>query len=325
MTIIDTHTHLASPAWLELLTAHGAPPFEVKPIGAGKRAIFANGHVFALLHPDLFERDKRIADMDEAGVDLSIVSLTTPGAIWGEEAFSVRAAVVSNDCLADAQEAHPERLRWIATLPMQYPDAAVRELARACGNGALGVLIGANVDGVPLTDPKFAPVWEEMNRRRLAVTVHPTLPAGAAGMTMADYHLTAMVGFTFDTTLAVARMIYDGFFDRYPDIRFVVPHSGGTAPYLAARFDNGYRILPHCSENIAEPPTAYLGRLYYDDAMARPDAATLCMGICGTAHYIHGSDYPFIPYDRSLQWAKDLDADVRQAVMGENAKALYGL
>ena len=89
--------------------------------------------------------------------------------------------------------------------------------------------------------------------------------------------------------------------------------------------DNGYRILPKCSENISQPPSAFLNRLYYDDAMARDDAATLCMGVCGADHYIHGSDYPFIPYARSLEWAADLDPAVCDAVMGENAKALYGI
>ena len=72
--IIDTHTHLASPEWFELLSSHGLPRFEIKPLGEGKQAIFANGHVFGLLHPNLFERDKRIEDMDEAGVDVSVLS-----------------------------------------------------------------------------------------------------------------------------------------------------------------------------------------------------------------------------------------------------------
>jgi aminocarboxymuconate-semialdehyde decarboxylase len=134
-----------------------------------------------------------------------------------------------------------------------------------------------------------------------------------------------MVGFTFDTSLAVVRMIYDGFFDRYPKIKFVITHSGGTVPYVTNRLDNGYRILPKCSENISQPPSAFLNRLYYDDAMARDDAAALCMGVCGTAHYIHGSDYPFIPYAKSLEWAIDLDPATRDAVMGDNAKALYGI
>jgi aminocarboxymuconate-semialdehyde decarboxylase len=164
-----------------------------------------------------------------------------------------------------------------------------------------------------------------MDRLKTVVTIHPTLPAGAEAMTMENYHLTAMVGFTFDTSLAVVRMIYDGFFDRYPDIKFVITHSGGTVPYVTNRLDNGYRILPKCSENISQPPSAFLNRLYYDDAMARDDAAALCMGVCGTEHYIHGSDYPFIPYARSLEWATELDPAVRDAVMGDNAKALYGI
>ena len=323
--IIDTHTHLASPEWYELLRSHGLPRFEIKPLGEGKQAIFANGHVFGLLHPNLFERDKRIEDMDEAGVNMSVLSLTAPGVLFGGEDISVHAARISNDYLAGAQDAHPDRVRWIATLPMQYPDASITELKRAMANGARGVLICANVDGIPLTAPSFATLWAEMDRLETVVTIHPTLPAGAEAMTMEDYHLTAMVGFTFDTSLAVVRMIYDGFFDRYPNIEFIITHSGGTVPYITNRLDNGYRILPKCSENISQPPSAFLNRLYYDDAMARDDAATLCMGVCGADHYIHGSDYPFIPYARSLEWATDLEPAVRDAVMGGNAKALYGI
>ena len=308
-----------------MLSAHGKPRFEIRPIGEGKQDIFANGTVFGLLHPNLFERDKRIEDMDEAGIDMSILSLTAPGVLFGNKEISIHAANISNDYLAEAQDGHPERLRWIGTLPMQFPDAAVVELKRLIANGALGVLICANVDGTPLTDRSFAPLWEEANRLQTVVTIHPTLPAGADKMTMEDYHLTAMVGFTFDTSLAVVRMIYDGFFDRYPNIKFIITHSGGTVPYVTNRLDNGYRILPKCSENISKPPSEFLNRLYYDDAMARNDAARLCMGVCGIDHYIHGSDYPFIPYARGLEWAQDLEPSVRDAVMGNNAKALYGV
>jgi aminocarboxymuconate-semialdehyde decarboxylase len=325
MTIIDTHSHLASRQWLELLKSHGGPRYDVRPLPGDKLAIFANGHVFALLHPDLFERDKRIADMDGAGVDMALISLTTPGVLWGDEAVSTDAARISNDCLADAAAAHPDRLRWMATLPMQYPEAAAAELRRAHGAGALGALIGANVDGEKLTDPRFAPVWQELDRLALPVTIHPTLPPGAHAMTMEDYHLTAMVGLVFDTTLAIARMIYDGFFDRYPNLKVIVPHSGGTLPYLAARLDNGYRILPACSANIDRAPSEYLSHIYFDDAMSRADAAALAMGVCGADHYLHGSDYPFIPFEQSLQWCEALDADERAAVLGGNAQRLFGL
>ncbi len=325
MPIIDTHTHLASPEWLELMKSHGGPRYTVKPIGGDKQAIFADGGVFALLHPNLFERDQRIADMDSAGVDLSIISLTTPGVIWGSEEISRRAAILSNDYLADAQDSYPERLRWLATLPMQYPDAAVAELERAHGNGAVGVLTNANIDGVALTDEKFAPIWREIDRRGLAVTVHPSLPPGASAMTLDEYHLTAMVGFVFDTTLAIARMIFDGFFERYPGLKIIVPHSGGTLPFITGRLDNGYRILPACSANISQPPSAYLNRIYFDDAMTRADAAALAMGVCGADKYLHGSDYPFIPVDRSLAWADDLAPAERDAVLGGNAQALFGL
>jgi len=324
MPVVDIHTHLASPEWFDLLKKHGGR-YDVREIGEGKIAIFADGHAFGLLHPKLFDRDARIAEMDEAGVDISLLSLTTPGVVWGPQEVSEHAACISNDCLAAAQDAHPDRLRWLATLPMQYPGAALAELTRACDAGAVGVLIGANVDDLPLTDPRFAEIWSEIDRRGLPVIVHPTVPPGAAHMTLDQYHLIAMVGFVVDTTLAAARMIFDGFLDRYPNLKLIVPHAGGTLPYLAGRLDNGYRLLPALSEHISEPPSAYLGRLYYDDALSRSDAIGLCRAVCGDGHLLHGSDYPFVEPGRSLGWTSELKGAEKEAILGGNAAALFGL
>jgi aminocarboxymuconate-semialdehyde decarboxylase len=324
MPVIDIHTHLACPEWFDLLKNHGGR-YDVREIGQGKTAIFADGHAFGLLHPKLFDREGRLAEMDEAGVDISILSLTTPGVIWGGAEVSDHAARISNDCLAEAQDVHPERFRWMATLPMQYPGAALAELQRAVAAGAIGVMVGANVDDVPLTDPQFAEIWAELDRLGLPVVIHPTVPPGAPHMTLNEYHLIAMVGFVVDTTLATARMIFDGFLDRYPNLKLIVPHAGGTLPYLAGRLDNGYRLLPACSENISAPPSSYLARLYYDDALSRADAIGLCKAVCGDGHLMHGSDYPFVEPGRSLGWTSELKGGEKDAILGANAAALFGI
>ena len=114
-----------------------------------------------------------------------------------------------NDDMAAARTAHPERLRWFASLPWQYPDRALPELERAATAGASGVMVLANIDGQPLTDPVYAPIWSAIDARALPVLVHPTAPPGVGAMDMSRFQLTASIGFTFDT---IAR-------DRANDLR----------------------------------------------------------------------------------------------------------
>ena len=163
-----------------------------------------------------------------------------------------------NDDMAAAQTAHPSRLRWFASLPWQYPELALAELDRAHAAGASGVMVLANIGGAPLTDPRSPRSGRRSTRKSLPVLVHPTAPPGVADMDMSRFQLTASIGFTFDTTLAVARMIYDGFFDRYQKLRIIAAHGGGTLPYLIARMDQCFDNIPACREKIARRPCEYL-------------------------------------------------------------------
>lgn len=116
--------------------------------------------------------------MDAAGIDISIVSLTCPNVYWGTEEISCRAARESNDTMAQAQSTYPDRIRWFTSLPWEYPARAIEELDRTCRNGASGVMVLANISGRSLTDPMFAPIWAEIDKRGLPVLVHPqTHPA----------------------------------------------------------------------------------------------------------------------------------------------------
>ena len=177
--------------------------------------------------------------------------------------------------MAEAQRAYPGRIRWFASLPWQYPARAVEELARSCDEGAVGVMVLANIAGRSLTEAAFAPIWAEIDRRGLPVLVHPGEPPGADLMDMGLYDLSWSVGFMFDTTLAITRMIFDGFLDRYPDLRLIAAHGGGTLPYLVGRFEKGDDVeLPERRRMKARPdrlPASHLLRLHH----VRPRRAAL--------------------------------------------------
>jgi aminocarboxymuconate-semialdehyde decarboxylase len=236
-TVIDVHTHCLTETWFELLQAHGGPRYTVRQVGGGLRAIHLDGAPFMTPVPAMFDYDLRLRTMDEVGVDVGIVSLTCPNCYWGGADVSLRAARLMNDDMAAASIAHPDRIRWLASLPWQYPDLARGELERAIAAGASGVMVLANVDGKSLTDAAFESIWQAIDARSLPVLVHPTAPPGVAEMDMVRFQLTASLGFTFDTSLAVARMIYDGFFDRYRGLRIIAAHGGGALPYLVSRRD----------------------------------------------------------------------------------------
>src|SRR5690606_18435980 len=157
--------------------------------------------------------------------------------------------------MAEQQRLRPDRIRWLASLPWQHEQLALDELDRALDAGAVGVMVIANIDGASLTDPRFAAIWRAIDERALPVLLHPAAPQGVREMDLDEYGLVPPVGFTFDTTLAVSRMILDGFFDRYRNLKLIASHGGGTLPYIAARLDRCHEKIPSASAVIAEAPS----------------------------------------------------------------------
>jgi aminocarboxymuconate-semialdehyde decarboxylase len=277
--------------------------------------------------PPMFDYDLRLSTMNDVGVDIGIVSLTCPNCYWGGPEVSLEAAQIMNDDMASARTAHPDRLRWFASLPWQYPDLALTELARACAAGASGVMVLANIDGKPLTDAAFASIWDAVDARALPVLVHPTAPPGVAEMDMARFQLTASIGFTFDTSLALARMIYDGFFERYRKLTIIGAHGGGALPYLISRMDQCYDNIPACREKIARKPSEYLPQIYADAVVFAPEVLALCVNVFGAGNVLYGSDYPHTIGDMPgcLKRVNGLADAARDKVRGENARRVFRL
>ncbi len=327
MAVIDVHTHMLTREYLEFLTTHGGPTYEFKPTRAGQESIWMHGAPFMTLMPEMWDYEARIRDMDKAGVDLAIVSLTCPNAFFGDQATSVRAATMVNESMAEQQRLRPDRIGWFTSLPWQFADLAVLELERTLKQGAAGVMVIANIDGQNLTDPDFAPVWQAIDDKALPVLVHPTAPLGTADMSLDEYGLVPPIGFMIDTTLAIARMILDGFFDRYPNLKIIASHGGGTLPYLAGRLDRCHEKIPACSDVIKEKPSTYLGRIYYDSVVYAADALDLCLKVAGSSNVLYGSDYPHNIGDMKgcLARVNALPSAVAAKVRDGNARRIFNL
>jgi len=327
MKVIDVHTHMLSEAYLGLLKKHGGG-YKLKKVLGGQTGIVKDGAPFMTLMPGMFDYEVRIKAMDAAGVDMAIVTLTSPNVYWGSPKVSLQAARLVNEDMSRRQKEYPDRIRFMCSLPWQHAKLAVAELRRACDElGAVGVMVLANIDGLSLTERRFAPIWREIDRRALPVLVHPSAPPGTAELDVMRYNLIASVGFMFDTSLAVARMIFDGFLERYPSLKLIAAHGGGTLPYIAGRLDICFENMPACRERISNPPSSYLRKIYYDSVVFQQESLELALKVGGAENVLYGSDYPHNIGDMKgcLARVDALPAASRDAVRGGNAQRIFRL
>lgn len=327
-TVIDVHTHMLTTRWLEMLARHGGDYLQYKTNPAtGKMCIFKDGAPFMTPNAAMSDYDLRIRKMNEAKVDVAVVSLTCPNVYFGGPDVSLAAAKDNNDSMAAARTQYPDRIRWFASLPWEYADAAKAELHRAAAAGASGVVVLGNINGKPLTHEQFAPVWRAIDERGLPVFIHPTAPPGVGDMGMDQFNLTPPLGFTFDTSLAVARMVLDGFFDRHTKLRIIAGHGGGTLPYLAGRMDFCWQNHPAAREKISRPPTEYLRQVCADAVLFRKDALDLAISVFGEDNMMYGSDYPHAIGDMTgcLARVNELSGVTRDKVRGRNAERILRL
>lgn len=326
MTVIDVHTHMFTTKWLELLKQEGGQ-YNIQTRPDGQREIFRGNVPVVLPQKGHFDWELRIQHMNEAKVDVNIVSLTCPNVYWGGEEVSVRAAAEANDNVAEAQSRYPDRIRWFTSLPWEYPQRAIEELERSCAKGAVGVMVLANVAGKSLTDPMFAPIWAEIDKRALPVLVHPTDPPGVDLMDMTKFDLSWSVGFMFDTTLAITRMIFEGFFDQYPNLKVIASHGGGTLPYLVGRFEKGDEVELTSRRQMKRKPTEYLRHIYYDSITYDVRSLKYLIEIVGADHVMFGTDWPHWVHDTKGAFANtaQLPQEQMKAVRSANAARLFKL
>jgi aminocarboxymuconate-semialdehyde decarboxylase len=326
MPVIDVHTHMFTRRWLELLREHG-DPYGVQMRPDGKEEVYRADTPVVFPQPGHFDYEERIRAMDAAGIDVSIVSLTCPNVYWGGEEVSCEAARESNGSMSEAQRAHGDRIRWLASLPWEYPGRALDELSRSCDEGAVGVMVIANVAGRSLTDSELEPIWSEIDRRALPVLIHPGEPPGTDLMDMRRYDLSWLVGFMFDTTLAITRMIFDGFLDRYPNLKLIAAHGGGTLPYLVGRMEKGDEVELPERRRMTASPTDYLRRIWYDCITYDLGALRYLISVVGPDRVLFGTDWPHQVHDvvGSLAHTAALPPVQRDGIRGENAQRLFRL
>jgi len=289
---LDLHTHFYTQAYFDNIRESGGD-FSFGTSPTGQTIITHRGARFFGITPPMTNVALRLEAMDRVGIDVQVISLSTPNIFYTDGARQPSVARMMNDTYADLVTKYPKRFKAFASIPMDHPSEALTELHRAIGDLKLnGVILLSNIVGKPLTSPEYRPFFAEANRMKLCIFLHPMLPA--ASEPFKEYVLGPIVGFPMDTTLAVARMCYDGMFKDFPDIRWIIAHIGGAVPYLLERMDSGFRDFAECRVKIDQPPSVYLKQLYYDTVTFNPQNLLLTRDLVGSDHMVMGSDYPHL-------------------------------
>jgi aminocarboxymuconate-semialdehyde decarboxylase len=326
MPIIDFHNHYYPPRYLKALQS-GESAVKVTIDDHGNPLLHYPGD-YNIAVPGQCNLDIREKMLNDHGIDMQVLSLTTPGTHVEVPATAVRLAAMVNDEFAEGIQAKPKRFTALATLPLNDPDASVKELERACRQLRLpGAMLFSNVNGVPLADPRFFPLYEAANDLGTVLYIHPTHPADVQAMT--EFWLMPLVGFLFDTTLAAAHLVFKGVPERFPKIKWALGHLGGAIPYLAERLDRGHRAFRECRVNIQRPPSEYLKHFYFDTVNFDPKAIELAIAFAGVSQILAGSDYahqigsPRLMLE-SIRSLKISEVD-KAAILGGNAARLLRL
>ncbi|MGQ9788769.1 MAG: amidohydrolase family protein [Candidatus Hadarchaeaceae archaeon] len=319
------HAEIITKGYLNRLLKLRAVPRIEKKNGGGYLIFYRNGLAYPF-DEKMYDLSIREKEMERNGIDIQVLGLAMPGVDMFQKNVAVGVAKESNEELSEITQQNPRFLAF-ATIPMKYPDLAVKEMERSVNElGLRGIKIPSNVDGKPLDWHGFYPIYEAAEKLELPLLIHPTTPLMSE--VMMEYGLTTVVGFLFDTTLAVLRLIFGGVLEKYKGLKLILPHAGSIIPYLISRIDHQHNINPDCKEKISKPPSEYFKRIYVDTAQSFYLPAFSCTYQLMTADKIvFGSDYPFVSLEKSVEFIKNLSASdgEKEKILAENAKKLLKL
>ena len=307
---LDVHHHILPPVYVQTLKRLGQDKSGGAPI------------------PD-WSAEQAIALMNSVGIEKAFASISSPGIYFGDQALTTELARQCNEFSARLVGQHPDRYNALGILPLPDASAALTELTYLMDTLALpGVILQASVGEQYQGDPAWEAVYAELDRRGAVVLLHPTTPPGSdvPRLNLPPF----LVEFMIDTTRAIANLIYEGVLERYPNIRWIVAHAGGTAPYLVERFEMGETIMPHLREKAPKGARTYLRQLHYDTTTAaNPTVFGALRTVADTDKILFGSDYPYMqePLIRRTQQGlttyDGFDERTKQAINRDNALRLF--
>jgi predicted TIM-barrel fold metal-dependent hydrolase len=257
-------------------------------------------HPVGGITPPPWSKQAALSFIDDAGIDVALTSISTPGVHTGDSAAARALARRCNEFCAELVRDHPDRYGGFACLPLPDVDSSLDELRYAFEVLHLdGVVLFSNALGVYLGDPRLEPVFAELQRRKAVVFVHPNASPDpvAHALGLPD----SLIDFTADTTRAIAHLHYSNTFARTPDVKYIFSHAGGTVPYLAGRFAvvDEMNVIPGSEDRATAADT--FRSLYWDIALSWSDPVlAILRSVVGIDHVLFGTDYPYLRRDLAV-------------------------
>lgn len=295
--ITDVHAHYYPQRYLELIGRPDLPPRAPAALGGQDMA-------------------ERLGLLDQTGIDTQVLSVSQAQPYLPDAAAAAEAAKVANEEYVGLCDAHRGRFLTFAALPLPHVHQALAEIDRAAAIGpVVGFTIGCSVAGRQLDDPMFEPVFAELDRRGAVVFLHPV--GHEETPWLAGHNLAWLVGAPFEDTAAALRLVLSGFPSRFPGLKFIVPHLGGTVPFLLARV----------SRKGADDIRSGLRAMYYDTVSGSAEALASASRIYGASQLLFGTDYPYCDepqFRHHLSYLNEagLDTDEQDQIAGGTAAAL---
>lgn len=303
---IDLHSHIIPRRIIDAI-ARDPRTFNARIEGEGnnRRVIHDQGYVYPLF-AEFFDPEAKLESMDRKRIDVSVISPAPPMFYyWAGADLALKVAGLVNDGVADMVAANPARLRGMATVPMQHPDAAVAELERVVREyGFKAIEIGTSIEGAQLAEERFRPVLRRAAELGVFVFAHPYYVGSKSGLEC--YYLTNLIGNPLDTATCVANLMFSGALDELPDLKILLAHGGGFAPYQIGRLVHGHKMRKETHAHSASNPKELLRRFYFDSLVFEPQALRYLIDLVGADRIAIGTDSPFDMADQDP--AATLDA-----------------
>lgn len=318
---IDFHNHVIPMRMVEAI-AQMPDAFAARVEGAGsaRRVVHAQGYAYPLF-AEFHDSQAKLESMDRMGIDIAVISPAPPMFYyWADVDVAVKAARLVNDGIADMVAANPARLRGMATIPLQHPDAAIAEMERVVHEYAFKAMeIGTSVEGEQLAEPRFRPILRRAQELGITVFAHPYYVGAKSGL--ACYYLTNLIGNPLDTAIMLANLMLSGTLDELPDLRLCLAHGGGFAPYQIGRLAHGHAVRPEARQHTQSSPRALLSRLYFDSLVFDPVALRHLIDLVGADRVCIGTDAPF---DMADMHPADTIAAVPRLTAAERDQISFG-
>ena len=320
--VIDFHAHIAVPEVLKI--TYGRSMFAkavAKKTAAGKVAGLPRPAMERMTDMAL-----RFREMDAMGIDIQVISpsILQQCTYWAEPEAALKLERISNDRIAEAVAAHPDRLVGIGSVPLQDVRLAVRELQRAVKRlGLKGVIIGSNVNGTELGDNRFKPFWRKAQELGAAIFIHP---AGSTDPRMGRHSQLITVGQPLEEALAQGSLVYDGVMDAFPKLKVAIAHGGGYLPFYTGRHDHVQK-MGMVGTNLKGNFSSYLKRFNYETVLFNPDMLEYLATRVPTRNLMMGTDYPFGERNpiRFVRSARRIPKAAQDAILGANAAKFLGI